>query len=551
MIIKRKLLLLLLFSFVFLVSISLISAADSNTTDLQVTGNDEIELDQSDYYMQAIDEDVEFALSDLNQDNLSEDYPVLNSEDKNKTEIIADNVTTFPDEGKIIAKLIDESGNPLKGYNITLDLEHIHRNFVTNETGEVYFDLDGISLGVGNYTGILKFSGDDIYNGSTLNIDVKINVLDTNITADNLTFTYKEIGILSVYLKDSNGNPIGNATIRLSLNPIYESLITNSSGQVDFNLSNKLSTGTFEGYVYFDKTNRYMASSIPIRVTVDKIPMQINSSDITYTYGDEKYLTVTLKDNYGNPISNETVSFKTTGNAMTGKTDENGIAKFLMNLAPGSYNATVSFAGNKTHQSNSTTLRILVNALREKISINQYSFTSVYNEGKYITVTLNDISGKGISNKQFIVNFNGKTKKYLTNANGQIKLPISTLVPKTYKVTINFLGDEKYEPASFNITLVVKKAKLHLFASKKKFNVKTHVKKYKVTLKNNKNKVMKKVKVYLKVKGKTYVVKTNKKGQAIFKFTKLTKKGTYKAVITYKGDKCYKKVVKKANIKVW
>lgn len=551
MIIKRKLLLLLLFSFVFLVSISLISAADSNTTDLQVTGNDEIELDQSDSYVHAVDEDVKLALGDLNEDNLSEDYPVLNSKDKAKTEIIADNVTTFPDEGKIIAKLINESGNPLKGYNITLDLEHIHRNFVTNETGEVYFDLDGICLGVGNYTGILKFSGDDNYNGSTLNIDVKINVLDTNITADNLTFTYKEIGILSVYLKDSNGNPIGNATIRLSLNPIYESLITNSSGQVDFNLSNKLSTGTFEGYVYFDKTNRYMASSIPIRVTVDKIPMQINSSDITYTYGDEKYLTVTLKDNYGNPISNETVSFKTTGNAMAGKTDENGIAKFLMNLAPGSYNATVSFAGNKTHQSNSTTVRILVNALREKISINQYSFTSVYNEGKYITVTLNDISGKGISNKQFIVNFNGKTKKYLTNANGQIKLPISTLVPKTYKVTINFLGDEKYEPASFNITLVVKKAKPHLFASKKKFNVKTHVKKYKVTLKNNKNKVMKKVKVYLKVKGKTYVVKTNKKGQAIFKLTKLTKKGTYKAVITYKGDKCYKKVVKKANIKVW
>lgn len=95
MIIKRKLLLLLLFSFVFLVSISLISAADSNTTDLQVTGNDEIELDQSDSYVYAVDEDVKLALSDLNEDNLSEDYPVLNSKDKAKTEIIADNVTTF------------------------------------------------------------------------------------------------------------------------------------------------------------------------------------------------------------------------------------------------------------------------------------------------------------------------------------------------------------------------------------------------------------------------------------------------------------------------
>ncbi|MEE1337302.1 hypothetical protein, partial [Methanobrevibacter sp.] len=84
-----------------------------------------------------------------------------------------------------------------------------------------------------------------------------------------------------------------------------------------------------------------------------------------------------------------------------------------------------------------------------------------------------------------------------------------------------------------------------------KFNVKTAVKKYKVTLKNNKNAAMKKVKVYLKVKGKTYVVKTNKKGQAIFKLKKLTKKGTYKATITYKGDKCYNKVVKNAKIKVW
>jgi len=552
MIKKWKLLTILLFSIVLLSSISLISAADSNAMDMQMVNGEETELDYSNSDMQSIDEEIGLE-SDSNEDKLSDDgldSQLQDDENKINTEIIADNITTFPDEGRIIAKLIDESGKPLVGYNVTLDLKHVHRNFVTNGTGEVYFDLDGTNLPEGNYTGVLKFKGNESYAESTLNIKVQICVLTSIISADDITFIYKESGILSVYLKDSNGNPIDNATVMLSLSPIYESLVTNSSGQVEFNLSSKLSVGTFDGYVYFDKTNRYIGSIIPVMVTVNKVPMQLNASDLTYDYGDESYLVVTLNDKYGVPTANEIISVKIGGNILTEKTDENGTAKFLMNLAPGSYNALVSFAGNKTHMSNSSNVIITVNGIKEKISINNYNFNSVYNQGKYITVTLKDVSGKGVANKNFVVDFNGKVKKYKTDSKGQIKLPISSLVPKTYKATLTFLGDSKYEPTSLNITLVVKKAKPYLFASKKKFNAKTSVKKYKVTLKNNKNVAMKNVKVYLKVKGKTYVAKTNSKGQAIFKLKKLTKKGTYKATVTYKGDKCYNKVVKKSNIKV-
>ena len=46
---------------------------------------------------------------------------------------------------------------------------------------------------------------------------------------------------------------------------------------------------------------------------------------------------------------------------------------------------------------------------------------------------------------------------------------------------------------------------------------------------------MKKAKVTLKVKGKTYAAKTNSKGKATFKITKLTKKGTYKAITNSKN----------------
>ena len=73
-------------------------------------------------------------------------------------------------------------------------------------------------------------------------------------------------------------------------------------------------------------------------------------------------------------------------------------------------------------------------------------------------------------------------------------------------------------------------------------------KKYTITLKSGKT-ALKKVKVTIKVKGKTYTAKTNSKGKAIFKIKNLKKKGTFKATITFKGNKNYNKVTKTVKIK--
>ena len=69
-------------------------------------------------------------------------------------------------------------------------------------------------------------------------------------------------------------------------------------------------------------------------------------------------------------------------------------------------------------------------------------------------------------------------------------------------------------------------------------------------MRNNLNRVMKNTKVTIKVNKKTYTAKTNKNGAATFKLTKLNKKGNFKSVITYKGDKYYNKVTKTIKIKV-
>ena len=86
----------------------------------------------------------------------------------------------------------------------------------------------------------------------------------------------------------------------------------------------------------------------------------------------------------------------------------------------------------------------------------------------------------------------------------------------------------------------ITKAGSKLTANKKTFKSKLKTKKYAITLKDNKGKAIKNAKVTLKIKGKTFTAKTNSKGKATFKITKLTKKGKYTAKIKFAGNGYYK-----------
>ncbi|PWB88271.1 hypothetical protein [Methanobrevibacter thaueri] len=103
----------------------------------------------------------------------------------------------------------------------------------------------------------------------------------------------------------------------------------------------------------------------------------------------------------------------------------------------------------------------------------------------------------------------------------------------------------KTVPATDKIVKKVSK----ITAKKATFKKSKKVKKYTITLKSGKNPI-KKVKVLLKVKGKTYKATTNSKGKATFKITKLNKKGKYNAVIKFAGNKNFKPTSKKVKITV-
>ena len=120
-----------------------------------------------------------------------------------------------------------------------------------------------------------------------------------------------------------------------------------------------------------------------------------------------------------------------------------------------------------------------------------------------------------------------------------------TFYSNTFKITV-----KKPAPAPAPTPApAVKKLATKILAAKKTFKVKAKVKKYTITLKAG-NKIVKKVKVTLKVKGKNYKATTNSKGKATFKIKNLKKKGKYTAVIKFAGNKNYKASSKKAKLTV-
>ena len=234
-----------------------------------------------------------------------------------------------------------------------------------------------------------------------------------------------------------------------------------------------------------------------------------------------------------------------------GKVIYNGSAKLLTladRLTEGYKTATMVFYGDKRYD------ELILDNVKfsvgiSKTHINAYEVTATYNSNRNFVFTLEDSEGNTLAGQTVTVNLNG-VKTYITDRNGQIKVPTKGLAPKTYTAKITFNGNTNYAESSKDVKVTVKKATPKLTAKKKTFKSSVKTKKYTVTLKDNTGKAIKKANVILKVKGKTYKATTNSKGKATFKIKKLNKKGTYKAIVTYKGNKYYNKATKKAKIKV-
>ena len=295
-------------------------------------------------------------------------------------------------------------------------------------------------------------------------------------------------------------------------------------------------------------SDMYDAKSVVKTVVASPKPTTITTVNVTTTFNVAKDLVITLTDVNGKVLANKTVNIVvgTLNNNLT--TNASGqVSIDVSTLAPNTYVANIAFAGDEVYAKSNATANVVVNKVAS--SLTAPAVTATYNVGKNLVITLT-ANGKALANQKVTVKVGTISKTLTTDAKGQVSVDVSKLTPKTYTATFTYAGDDINDKSANTAKVVINKAKPKITAKKATFKAKKKTKKYSIVLKDNKGKAIKKAKVTLKVKGKTYKATTNAKGKATFKITKLTKKGKQTATIKFGGNTFYKAVSKKVKLTI-
>ena len=246
------------------------------------------------------------------------------------------------------------------------------------------------------------------------------------------------------------------------------------------------------------------------------------SSQTSDTYYKGSY-SVTLKDsNSSNVLANKTVNLVINNVKYTANTDSNGVASVDLSLNPGKYSVVAYFEGDDTYEA-SDNFTSFVNVLS---TIKANDVTKYYKGSAKYSATFLDSNGNVLANRYVTITVNGKSYNKKTDANGVAKLPM-TLKPGTYKV----VATDPITGYKFTSTFKILSTITGTYTTKK---VMGDSKKFTATFLKSNGKALAKKYIKIKLKGKTYKVKTNSKGKATLSVKNL-KKGTYK-IVCYNKD---------------
>ena len=374
---------------------------------------------------------------------------------------------------------------------------------------------------------------------------ITINKANINIVIDEYKEYYGSDKKIKITVTNAaTGDPVKSTILHLYLPVTTQKdyyFQTNENGTSEINV-NGFVGGTYDLTISNNDTKNINSKSVDGSFTILKIPVVINSKDVTVYYNTGTTAKIKVTQN-GKPLSGMYVlvtlyATSTKYSNYLFQTNSKGEISFSASLTVGKHKMIINSADNR-YDAKQVTPTITVKKATGKFTAKKV--TTYYKAGKYFTLKLTNTKKKKpiydakVNIKIFIsknryYNYNGKT-----GMNGQIKLLLDTLKPGSYKVVISCADKKDYSAKEITSKIVIKKAPAKL--TPKKMTAKKGAKKFfQVKVKNKKTKkvikgVKVKIKVYTGKKAKTFTAKTNAKGIAKISTAKL-KVGKHKVVVT-------------------
>ena len=266
----------------------------------------------------------------------------------------------------------------------------------------------------------------------------------------------------------------------------------------------------------------------------------ISVKDVNVVIGDDANVVVSVPA----AINGQIITITVNGISIDATVNDGKANATFAGLPIGEYVIDVEYLGDGRNSANSTTAKLTV---KIKTELTASAVTTTYNNGKNIVITLKDSEGNPVSGVSVTVDLNG-AKNYTTDKNGQLKVAVGKLVPKTYTAKISFAGDDLYNGSSATAKVTINKINTKLTAAK--VTATYNVNKYLIiTLKDASGNPLAKKKITVKVGSIAKNLTTNSSGKVAVLISKLVPK-TYTASISFAGDSYYNKSSAKATVVV-
>lgn len=240
----------------------------------------------------------------------------------------------------------------------------------------------------------------------------------------------------------------GNSTSSGSSNKTFDFKIDGEVGNIKYDLIVKSNESSF----VFDYKIHYKQ----LEVSIDFDGLKVTTVNTAVDGKIGKYLTVTLKDQFGNALNNKSIHLTLNNKVYALNTDSNGKAKLQLNIAnAGSYSAAVTFLGDNSCAGKFETAKVTVSKQAAKLTTAKKSYKAKAKTKKF-TATFKSAKGKAIKNKKITFTVKGKTYSAKTNSKGVATVNIKINKKGTYKVTAKFAGDNTYKAVSKAANLILK-----------------------------------------------------------------------------------------------
>ena len=253
---------------------------------------------------------------------------------------------------ELIVTLVDAvTGSALKGATVRVNIGGNDYSVKIASSGQGRMPLD--NLDYGTYAVTLSYKGNAKYAPATVNQDIIVKD-GVNLYADYDSNT-KELVV--TLIDATSGAPLKGASVSVTINGETYSVKINSKGEGRISLAD-FDYGTYAVTLAY-KGN---AQHVPATVNMDVIVKDAVDLSAVYNSVTDELVVSLVNATSGAPLKGASVSVNINNVKYSVKITSTGQGKLsLVDLAPGTYSAAVSYKGNAQYNSSSTTVNIVKN----------------------------------------------------------------------------------------------------------------------------------------------------------------------------------------------